>query len=173
MFILLYADDTVIFSDDENDLQIALDNFTSYCDQWKLKINVDKTKIMIISKGNARRNINFKIGQSTIQHVNEYKYLGIFLSKSGSFLNAKKHIAEQANKAMFCLLRKIKRLSLPYDIQIELFDKTIKPILIYGSEIWGYGNIDIIERVQLKYYKYIFNLKKSTPSYRRCYAQTP
>ena len=37
-------------------------------------------------------------------------------------------------------------------------------ILSYGSEIWGFGNLDILEKVQLKFYKYIFNLKTSTPS---------
>ena len=37
-------------------------------------------------------------------------------------------------------------------------------ILSYGIEIWGFGNLDILERVQLKFYKYIFNLKTSTPS---------
>ena len=41
----------------------------------------------------------------------------------------------------------------------------MKPILLYGSEIWGFGNIDVIERIQLKFLKYIFNLKKSTPSF--------
>ena len=37
-------------------------------------------------------------------------------------------------------------------------------ILSYGTEIWGFGNLDILERVQLKFYRYIFNLKTSTPS---------
>ena len=63
---------------------------------------------------------------------------------------------------MFSLLRKIKHL--PFDIQIYLFDKIVKPVLLYGSEIWGLGNFDIFERVQFKFYKYIFNLKTSTPS---------
>ena len=41
----------------------------------------------------------------------------------------------------------------------------IKPILLYGSEIWGFGKFDVLERVQLKFYKYILNFKESTPSY--------
>ena len=41
----------------------------------------------------------------------------------------------------------------------------VKPILLYGCEIWGMGNFDVLERIQLKFYKYIFNLKRSTPSY--------
>ena len=57
---------------------------------------------------------------------------------------AKRSIAEQANKTLFSLL---KTLSLPLDLQIDLINKTIKPILLYGSEIWDTGNIDVIERV--------------------------
>ena len=56
-------------------------------------------------------------------------------------------------------------LNLPIDLQIDLFNKTVKPILLYGSEIWGYGNIDSIERVQLKFLKHILKLKRSTTSY--------
>lgn len=55
--------------------------------------------------------------------VNEYKYLGIYFNKSGSFYKSKIQIAEQANKALFALLRKIKTLALPFDLQIELFEK--------------------------------------------------
>ena len=66
---------------------------------------------------------------------------------------------------MFGLLRKIRELNLPIEIQIELFDKTIKPILLYSCELWGMGNLDIIERVQLKFLKQILHLKKSTPSF--------
>lgn len=90
--------------------------------------------------------------------------MGIFLGRSGSFVSAKRHIVEQANKAVFALLKKSRNLDLPIDIQIDLFNKTIKPILLYGCELWGVGNIEAIERVQLKYYKYVLNLKKSTPS---------
>ena len=89
----------------------------------------------------------------------------MYLSRTGSNIKTKKYLADQATKAMFLLLRKIKKLTLPFDIQIDLFEKCVKPILLYGCEIWGFGNIDVLERVQLKFYKYIFNLKKSTPNY--------
>lgn len=54
LFILLYADDTVIFSENEIDLQKALDQFKLYCETWKLNINVNKTKVMIFSKGRPK-----------------------------------------------------------------------------------------------------------------------
>ena len=95
--------------------------------------------------------IHFTYGSQELEISNEYKYLGIVLSKSGSFVAAKKNIAEQANKALFSLMRKIRTLKLPIDIQLEIFDKTIKPILLYGSEIRGLGNCKVIERVHLKF----------------------
>ena len=97
--------------------------------------------------------------------MTEYKYLGIYLSKSGSYLSCKKHVAEQANNAMFALMRKIRMLNLPIEMQIDLFNKLIEPIVLYGCEIWGFGNLDITERVQLKFLKKNIKSNKSTPSY--------
>lgn len=164
LFILLYADDTVIFSDNKDQLQYALDIFDEYCKMWRLTVNVQKTKIVIFSKGKAQRNFSFKFQNETIEITKEYKYLGLFMGQSGSYVSAKKHITEQASRASFALMKKIRNLDLPIDIQIDLFNKTVKPILLYGCELWGTGNIDMIERIQLKFYKQVLNLKKSTPS---------
>ena len=40
LFILLYADDTVLFSESITDLQLQLNVFKEYCDLWKLKVNL-------------------------------------------------------------------------------------------------------------------------------------
>ncbi|MCG8112265.1 MAG: reverse transcriptase domain-containing protein [Candidatus Thiodiazotropha taylori] len=165
ILLLLYADDTVIFSENADDLQHALIEFENYCELWKLKVNISKTKVVVFSRGKYDKSISFVFQKEKLETVEQYKYLGIYLGRSGSYVAAKNHIAEQGNKAMFALIRKIRSLSLPFDIQIELFEKTIKPILLYGCEVWGFGNLAMIERIQLKYFKYIFNLKQSTPSY--------
>ena len=78
----------------------------------------------------------------------------------GSFSKNKKYLAEQANKALFALFRQSRNLNLSIDLQIELFNKIVKPILLYRCEICGYGNCDDLERVQLKFLKYAFNLNK-------------
>ena len=138
--------------------------FDSYCKKWHLTVNVQKTKIVIFSKGRANRDYRFMFRAEHIEIVKEYKYLGVFLGQSGSYVSAKKHIAEQANKASFALMKKIRNQDLPIDVQIDLFNKTVKPILLYGCELWGISNIDNLERIQLKFYKQTLNLKKSTPS---------
>ena len=47
-------------------------------------------------------------------------------------------------------------------MQIDIFNKTVKPVLLYGCEIWGFGNIEMIERVQLKFLKHLLNIRSST-----------
>ena len=105
LLVLLYADDTIIFSDDRDQLQDALNVFDDYCKKWHLTVNIEKTKIVIFSKGRANRDYRFKFRDALIEIVKEYKYLGVFLGQSGSYVSAKKYIAEQANKASFALMK--------------------------------------------------------------------
>ena len=44
LFLLLYADDIVIFADNAEELQKGLDVLHVYCQRWKLKINAQKRK---------------------------------------------------------------------------------------------------------------------------------
>ena len=136
LLLLLYADDTVIFSESADELQNALNVFQEYCKTWKLTVNITKTKILIISKGRPNLNLHFHYNNFEIEVVAEYKYLGIYLSRSGNYRTAKRHIAEQAEKALFSLIRKIRALDLPFDIQIDMFNKTIKPFL-YTDQRYG------------------------------------
>ena len=50
LFTLLYAYDTILITDSAEDLQNGLNIFHLYCNQWKLKINTSKTKIVILAK---------------------------------------------------------------------------------------------------------------------------
>ena len=52
--IILYADDIVLMAESATDLQKLLDYFSDYTDTWKLQVNVDKSKIMIFSRGDLQ-----------------------------------------------------------------------------------------------------------------------
>lgn len=56
-------------------------------------------------------------------------------------------------------------LDLPLDLQMKLFDNTVLPILTYGSEIYGPGNLEIIERIHTEFLRKITMSRKSTPKY--------
>ena len=51
MFILLYADDTIVMAENPEDLQKALNALHEYCKLWFLTVNTTKTKVMIFSRG--------------------------------------------------------------------------------------------------------------------------
>ena len=54
LLIMLYADDSVILTETEGDMQSALRMLENYCNIWGLKINVNQSKIMIFSRGKIR-----------------------------------------------------------------------------------------------------------------------
>ena len=45
LFTILYADDTVIFAENRNELQAAMNAMYHYCQLWKLDINERKQKL--------------------------------------------------------------------------------------------------------------------------------
>ena len=65
---------------------------------------------------------------------------------------------------MYEVIRKGRTHNLSISCQLDLFDKLVKPILLYGCEIWGYGNNAILEKVQLKFCKLLLHLRNTTPT---------
>ena len=108
LLILLYADDTIIFSNDKENFQKALDNFHEHCTMWKLKVNLTKTNVVIFNS-RTNRNMTLTLGGQNIAINDTYKYLGIIFSKSGSFLNARKHIVEQAKKSLAFIICSVRQ----------------------------------------------------------------
>ena len=161
--LLLYADDTIIFSDSPLDFQKSLDSFHRYCEDFKLVVNLSKTKVMIF--GARKFEHRFTLGNSSLEIVQSYKYLGVTFSSNGSFLNARKHVASQARKAMASLLQNISRLNLSVDLSLKVFDSTVMPVLLYGSEIFGFENTEILDRVYHDFMRIITQARKSTPLY--------
>ena len=58
-----------------------------YCSRWKLKVNTNKTKIMIFRSGGIlRRNVLFMYDWKPIEIVKKFSYLGIIFTAGGPFL---------------------------------------------------------------------------------------
>ena len=164
IFVLLYADDTVLMAETPETLQKQLDIFHEYCLKWKLKVNVDKTKIVCFSNGRLPQNLRFTFDNREVEVVKEFNYLGILLTKTGNFKRAIKSQTDKGTKAMYEILKRGKLHNLSISCQLDLFDKVVKPVLLYGSELWGFSNCDLIERVHLKFCKILLTLKTSTPN---------
>ena len=64
---------------------------------------------------------------------------------------------------MHYLYTRIYNADLPLDLSLKLFDQTVFPIPLYGSEILGYENTDILERIHSNFLRKITNSRKSKP----------
>ena len=72
-----------------DELPHALSAFQIFCSYWKLKVNVDKTKIRVFSKGSMLKT-KFYYDNLVIENVKEFKYLGVVFSRTGSFSKTEK-----------------------------------------------------------------------------------
>jgi len=145
LLVLMYADDTVLLSDSAAGLQKALNSLEQYCKDWRLNVNCSKTKVVVFGGRSSQAKYNFKYNDKCVEIVNGYKYLGVYFNENGSFVQCKNQLIKQAERAMFALLNRCRALHLPIDIQLELFDKIVVPILTYGCEVWGYENVHMLE----------------------------
>ena len=59
LFLLFYADDNVIITENVDSPQGARDVFSLYCNEWKLNVNTSKSKIVIFIKRETNRNPDF------------------------------------------------------------------------------------------------------------------
>ena len=90
MFVLLYADDTIVLAENEHQLNTASDTVHQYCTRYNLSVNINKTKIVVCSRGKVRNIPMFKYGSSTIEVVSEYVYLGVTMMYSNKYARAMK-----------------------------------------------------------------------------------
>ena len=104
IFMLLYADDIVIFANTHEQLQNCLDLLLEYCSKWKLTIYVSKTKEMVFRKGGVLpRNMVFYYNGVVLEVVKKFKYLGIVFTSGGSFSEAQNTLTGHTQKAIFKL----------------------------------------------------------------------
>ena len=102
LFLLLYADDITLFSDSADGLQEGFNILSEYCDRWKLKINLSKTKVVIFRKcGRLLKDLEFRYKGLEIEIVHQFSYLGVVFTSGGSFSNAQTTLAGQAQRAIF------------------------------------------------------------------------
>ncbi len=164
---LLYADDLILLSESAEGLQDQIDRVNAYCKTWALQINKNKSKIMIFNKRSTDM-LHFHVDNESLEIVKEYKYLGVLITKSGSFSQAIKQLSSKGLKSCFAIKRYLSCVGyIPVKVWLHCFDAMVKPILLYGSEVWGqdllhttqdYSNNFMdssseIERIHLKFCK--------------------
>jgi hypothetical protein len=134
---LMFADDVVLVSETAEGMQKSLDKLDAYCKNWLLKVNYEKTKIMIFNKAGKRIKENFTLDNTPLECTDSYTYLGLVFVPSGTFTAAIETLCKKASKAMFKLRHSIHQLNTSPKLSLYLYDTLVRPIYMYGSEVWG------------------------------------
>ena len=137
---LLYADDLVLYLTSAKGLQTRLDKLQKYCKDWFLKVNPNKTKVLVFNKAGRHIQDICMYENKILDCIVNYKYLGLYFSASGSFSFAQNELHKKALKAYYKLHKDLITLNPNINTSLHVFDHTIKPISLYGCDIWGSFN---------------------------------
>ena len=167
IFILLLADDILLMSETVIGLQTQLNSLHRAAASLQLNVDMSKSNIIVFRKGGylaARERWTYN--GIVMPVVNVYKYLGICFSTRLSFSFACKDLASKAKRALLCVMEKLSELNNDsLSLFLKIFDTQIKPIMQYGSEIWGLDAASIhCEKVHLFGLKKFLGVSQKTPN---------
>ena len=78
---LLFADDQSLAHESEERLQEHTSSLNSTCEEYDMKISVNKTETMKVSR--APGSLNMKISDTNLKQAKEFKYLGSIFTDDG------------------------------------------------------------------------------------------
>ena len=161
--VLLYADDIVLITASEDDLQTLLNIVENWCRRWRLEVNLTKTNILHVRPSRRQQSrFMFLFNNRTVEYCRTYKYLGVTLNEFLDFEITAEAQAEAAGRAVGALITKaIKNGGLPFKIYKMLYECSCTSVSDYGSEIWGYLPRDAITKIHARAARAYLGLPKN------------
>lgn len=131
---LRYADDTVLLTSTAEELAELVQKLKIESESFDLKINMSKTKIMIIDRANNNNTDITHIDGYEV--VSQYIYLGALITNDGACTKEINRRCEMARQTV----RELQKTWMDSDITLNTKKQIIKtlvfPVLLYGSESW-------------------------------------
>ena len=144
-------------------MQNALDATAEYCMENNMKINVSKTKFMIRSRGKLRKYFDVFVYGTPIERVDTFPYLGIDVKFNNTFQTTINNYVFKVKEELHKLAVYSREIELEVETQLHLFDALIKPILLYGCEVWGFENVEQNEIFHRNFLRKILRIWKGAP----------
>ena len=119
----------------------------------------------------------FLVNNKVLEIVDNYVYLGVNITHDGKLNSAEDYMTQKAQRALFKLKSLLYSTKVKPKLCLKLFDQLIKPICLYGSELWRMnaikGNFNLrklfqspnavkCEKVQLSFCRFILGLHKKS-----------
>ena len=141
--INMYADDCMLYisGNDWNRMKLKIQpelcNVQQWCTRNRLKLNVSKSKVLLISSRHKLSNIDrtqcLLLGDDPIAYCDKYKYLGITLDSEMTLTNLLSDTKRIVSNRLFNL-RKLRRY-IAEKAAISIYKSTILPVFDYPGYV--------------------------------------
>ena len=142
-----------VLPSDNNLLQFYLNDTELFASQNDMKINRDKSNIMLFNpsrKYDFPPEMNFSDGKY-LDVVSQTKLVGVVISNDLKWQHNTDYITKKAMQKIW-ILRRMKKLGMSDSFMIDVFTKEIRSILEMAVPVWNSGltqvQVTAIERVQ-------------------------
>jgi len=142
-----YVDDLVLLPKEEKVLQDMIDKLIEIGRCYGIEMNVEKTKVMRISRQPSP--VKIMIDQKQLENVESFKYLGSILTNDGRCSCEIKCRIAMA-KAAFNKKRTLFTSTLGLELRKKLVKCYVWSIALYGAETW---TLRAVDQKQLKSFK--------------------
>ena len=164
---LMYADDIVILAETAADLQRALDALSDWASRWRCSFcaGPDKSAVLVVNR-RAPSQHDFKLGDSTLPIVEEYRYLGVVFDSRGKCKGHARHAVQKGGRKFATCVSWASREGLHVSWQSRLFQSYVLPAFAYGSEFFV-GDRTILNSMDLQLRKWgrrILGFPNGTPN---------
>lgn len=137
---LRYADDTLILAASHRELEEIMQKLNNVSQQYGLKINAKKTKVLIIDR--ARNNQAEVTSIAGYEVVRKFNYLGSIITNNGGCEEEIRRRLMMARSATAKLTKIWKDTDITKATKLRLASTLIFPIATYASETWTIKKAD-------------------------------
>ena len=164
--ILVYADDVLLLTENEEDLQTLLNLVHTWTKENHMKVNCSKSNIVHFRpKSFLRTRKVFKCGDEDVNVIDKYVYLGLHFNEFLDFNTMAKFVAQAAGRAFGLLVVKYKAAGgMPFSVFTKLYNATVLSVINYGSAIWGTNTFSCIEAIHNRAMRFYLGTGKYTPN---------
>ena len=128
---LRYAGDTTLMAESEEELKSLLLKVKEESEKVGLKLNIQKTKIMVSSPL-----ISWQIDGETVETLADFTFLGSKITSVGNYSHEIKRHLLLGRKVMTSLDSILKSRDITLPTKIRLIKAMVFPVVMYGCESW-------------------------------------
>ena len=133
---LRYADDTVLITNNQDDLQNLVNTVKNNSEINGLDMNVKKTKVMIMSKKETDKRTTVMINGKELEQVKQFKYLGQQITEDGKSENEIEIRIGTARTRFTSMSSLLTSRNISFHLRLRLVKCYVYSVLLYGSETW-------------------------------------